>query len=435
MNQIAMNHTAMTRTTLALCLAGCLAATLTACDDGHTPEEGIFDPIGRTLDAAIDAAPPPIDDTTLRLRFEPIPHDAGALRITDLAFLGDTGEFVVLDKDGEVIHLVLEGDGARRLGAFTVPNVWPDSDAGLISVAIDPHFAANRWIYLGFTPDRYTSVIHRYTLDPDRLGYPGIAATGTEIFTVTEPRAPRSWHNIGSMGFDDTGALWALLGDKVQSDNARDRNSVLGGLMRILPLPAGGHDFPQDNPYLDGTGHPAIYAKGLRSPWKGFHHDGRWWIGDVGLDTHEEINTIEAPGDDFGWPDHEGPCPAGGCPDAIGPWLSYGRSGSHAFIQADPRATSSRLRSVWVAPPTRSGGIDRYRGRWHDVMLFGDAFVGWVRGRRVDGSGDSFAVGHLHFATAFAQGPDGYVYATALGTWPVDAPVMPSPILRAVLDE
>lgn len=413
-----------------------LCAALTACDDGTSAGHGIFDPIGRTLDAAVDAAPPPPpDDTALRLRFEPIAHDAGALRITDLAFLGESGEFVVLDKDGEVIHMVLDRDGARRLGSFVVPDVWPDSDAGLISVAVDPAFAENRWIYLGYTPDRYTSIIRRYTLDPERVGYEGILDTAVDVFSITEPRAPRSWHNIGSMGFDDTGALWALFGDKVQSDNARDLDTVLGGLVRILPLPGGGHDFPDDNPYTDGSGHPAVYAKGLRSPWKGFYHDGRWWVGDVGLDTHEEINLVESPGDDFGWPDYEGPCPAGGCVAAAGPWLSYGRSGSHPFVLDDLRATSSRLRSVWVAPPYRPNGNDRYRGRWDEVMLFGDAFVGWVRARRVDGSGDSFPVGHLHFATAFAQGPDGYVYATALGTWPVDAPVAPSPILRVVLDE
>ncbi len=414
-------------------------AALGGCDDGAAVDDGTFEPIGRGLDAAVDEAvspppPPPDGSPTLRLRFEPIEHDAGALRITDMAFLGEGGDFVVLDKDGEVIHMTLDGDGARRLGAFTVGSVWADSDAGLISVAVDPDFARNRWLYLGFTTSRTTSVIRRYTFDPVTLGYDGIAATEVEVFEVDEPRAPRSWHNIGSMGFDDTGALWALLGDKVQDDNARNLETPLGGLIRIVPLPEGGHGFPDDNPYSDGMGHPAVFAKGMRSPWKGFFHAGRWWFGDVGLDSYEEVNVIEAPGDDFGWPDYEGPCPGGGCVDAVGPRLAYGRSGSHAFVREDERATSSRLRSVWVAAPHRPGGDDPYAGRWDEVVLFGDAFVGYVRGVPVEG-GESFAVGHLHFATAFAQGPDGYVYGAALGTWPVDAPVAPSPIVRAVLDD
>ena len=43
-------------------------------------------------------------------------------------------------------------------------------------------------------------------------------------------------------------------------------------------------------------------------------------------------------------------------------------------------------------------------------------------------------VGHLHHATGFAQGPDGFVHATALGTWPTDRETeTPSPLLRAVL--
>lgn len=404
-------------------------------------EDAPFQPIGRPADAAPDRAPAPDDGPAdppdpaapLALRFEPIAHDAGALRITDIAFLpGTDGEFVVLDKDGEVIHMILDGDGARRLGGFAFDDVWSVSDAGLISVAVDPAFAANRRLYLGLTPDRFGSVIRRITLRPVDGDYGPVRDSAVDLFEAREPDAPRSWHNIGKMGFDRSGALWALFGDKVIDDNAADPHSPLGSLVRVVPGDDG-WEVPPDNPFTDGSGHPAVYAKGFRSPWTGFAWQGRFWVGDVGLDSHEEVNLIDGPGQDFGWPDDEGPCPGGACNDTVGPWLSYGRGGSHRFVLDDADATSSRLRSVWVAAPWRDGGgPDPYAGRWRNVMLFGDAFVGYVRGRRVDG-GESFPVGHLHFATGFAQGPDGYVYATALGTWPVDAPITPSPILRAVL--
>ncbi|MCA9540335.1 MAG: PQQ-dependent sugar dehydrogenase, partial [Myxococcales bacterium] len=370
----------------------------------------------------------------LHLRFVPIANDAGALRITDLAFLPDArDEFVVLDKDGEVIHLRLEGDTARRLGGFHLDGVWFDSDAGLISVAFDPDFARNRFFYLGFTISIETSVIRRYHWDAN--DYAGIPRSEVEVLAVTGRRAPRSWHNVGSMGFTADGDLWALFGDKVLDEVAQDVASPLGALLRVRPNlgPEGGYTVPDDNPYADGSGHPAVYAKGMRSPWKGFYHEGRWWFGDVGLDTHEEVNRIDEPGQNFGWPDIEGPCPGGECGATTGPWSWFGR-GQHPFVLDDPEATSSRLRAVWVAGPRRADGApDRYAGRWDDVMIFGDAFTGFVRGKPLDGQQPSFPVGHLHFATAFAQGPDGYVYATALGTWPPDAPVAPSPLLRAVL--
>ena len=73
------------------------------------------------------------------------------------------------------------------------------------------------------------------------------------------------------------------------------------------------------------------------------------------------------------------------------------------------------------------------RGRWDDVITFGDAFVGYIRAQRTDGQGSSWHVAHHTFVTGWSQGPDGFVYVTALGTWPVDAPVAPSPIMRAVL--
>ena len=60
----------------------------------------------------------------------------------------------------------------------------------------------------------------------------------------------------------------------------------------------------------------------------------------------------------------------------------------------------------------------------------------WLRSARpIDGSTNSYPVGHVTYLTGMAQAPDGYVYATALGTWPVDAPMTASPIYRIVLDE
>lgn len=420
-------------TTLLLVSLGLAAG----CDEeGDAPPTGSdFVPIGGEDAAppapdgggADDAPPPP-----LRLRFEPIEQDSGALRLTDLAFLpGTGGEFLVTDKDGEVVHMRLEGAGARRLGGFTIPDVWDDSDAGLISVVPDPDFARNRLFYVGLSTSRETNVVRRYRLVEG--DYEATRASEATVISVRGEGAPRSWHNVGSIGFTEEGHLWALFGDKVLDERAQDPESPLGALLRIIPSrdPTGeGYTVPPDNPFADGAGHPAVYAKGLRSPWKGLYRDGRWYVGDVGLDTVEELNVVDAPGDNLGWPESEGPCE---CDQFVEPWVFYGRSSGHPFVREDPDATADRHRSIYVGWLYDPRPDDPYEGRWNDVITYGDAFVGFVRARRVDGTDADWAAGHVEMPTAWAQGPDGYVYVTALGTWPVDAPVAPSPIYRAVL--
>ena len=445
---------------VARCL-GLLVCALAACDETATVAAGLptvartpdaFAGIGRVapagdtggasggLEAGTDAgtqwAAP------LTLKFVDIPHDAPLLRATDLAFLPNgSGEFLWLDKDGDVHHLRLDGDRARRLGGFRVPDAWFDSDAGLLSVTFDPAFTQNGFIYLGTAISMQTSIIRRYHFDAN--DYAATAASGVEILRVTGDAAQRSWHNIGSIGFTDDGLLWALFGDKTLDDPAQDPASMLGSLVRIRPHlgPEGGYDTPDDNPYAALGGDPAVYAKGMRSPWKGLYYDGRWFFGDVGLDTAEEVNLIDAPGLNFGWPITEGPCESS-CDALTDPWIWYDRSSSHPFVAEDAEAVPARLRSVWVGWVYRTdwpgAENDPYLGRWNEVLTFGDWATGFVRGRRLptgerDGGRD-WPVAHLYRSTAWTQAPDGYVYATALGTWPADSPnITPSPLLRAVL--
>jgi glucose/arabinose dehydrogenase len=436
-------------------LFGALVLCAACVDRGA--DVGPLDPNGQRPEPDTSAPQPPPDtdaepgpDTPvtppsapLRLRFEPVDHDAGALRITDLAFLPApfAGHLLVCEKDGELIHLKPTAMGGfERLGAIQLPETWFDSDAGLISVAVDPGFDTNRFIYLGFTTSMETSAVRRYAFDAD--DYAATAASGVTILEVTGEGSPRSWHNVGSIGFTEQGYLWALFGDKVLDAYAQDADSPLGSILRVIPSRSpdeGGYTIPDDNPFADGGGHPAVWAKGFRSPWKGHYRDGTYFVGDVGLNSFEELNRVAAPGQRFGWPIAEGPCPADlDCAGQRDPWVAYGRAQEHPFRAADLQATGSRLRSVYVGWQYAPNAQDPYLGRWTGVLTFGDAFAGWIRGVRVAGpeeAPETWHVGHLEFATAWAQAPDGYVYVTALGTWPADGPVVLSPIYRAVLED
>ncbi|MCA9561230.1 MAG: hypothetical protein KC583_21925, partial [Myxococcales bacterium] len=158
-------------------------------------------------------------------------------------------------------------------------------------------------------------------------------------------------------------------------------------------------------------------------------------FGDVGFNDFEEVNVVSEPGQNFGWPLAEGPCQEA-CDGLTDPWFFYGRSNSHPFVAEDLDAVPTSERSVFVGWIYQPVAEDPYQGRWNDVMTFGDTIVGFIRARNIHGDGPDWAVGHLPWITGWAQAPDGYVYVTAMGTWPPadeGEAEQPSHILRAVL--
>ena len=357
----------------------------------------------------------------LRLRFEELEVGSEFSLVTDIRFVPGTDELLVLSKDGRVGHYLVEADRAERLGGFTLPGVHSDLDCGLISLAFDPDFARNRFAFFSACSSQPDNVIVRVTLDLD--DYAASAATLTEIYTASEPDAPRPWHNIRAIGFDDTGALWALLGDKRVAANGQDASNDLSALIRVIPnrTPGGsGHTPASDNPFSgDPERSPNVYAWGLRSPWRGIYdRKGRWWIGDVGTDAFEEINLVSESGQNFGWAAQEGPC-AGTCAGVTDPIGGWSHDTDTPQIRDDEDARPTVRRAIWIGLEyDPAGGPDPYGGRLTGAVLTGDFCVGFVRALEVDDEGAVTRdehVGHLPFASGWDRGPDGYVYAASFG--------------------
>jgi hypothetical protein len=120
------------------------------------------------------------------------------------------------------------------------------------------------------------------------------------------------------------------------------------------------------------------------------------------------------------------------------PVIAYGRSSSETFVREDLRATPTNKRSVyvgWIYEP-REG--DPYEGLWNDVMVFGDAYIGFMRAAPIADPSQSWHLGHMNFPTAWGQAPDGFVYVTAYPGEPPDETgdeVPPSPLYRVELAE
>lgn len=385
---------------LALCLGGC-----------REPASGADDSAG-------ESGEPPVDPGPFRLEFEEIEVDGFLGLVTDFVFLPDSMELLVTSLDGRVGHYVIEDSGVSLLGEFEVPGVYWDLDCGLLAATLDPDFSSNGLLYVGACISQQDSAIYRLQFDPDDYG--AIAETSAEIMVAGHPEAPRPWHNIGSMGFDETGALWALFGDKRVSANGQDLSNALSSVVRIVPARTGtGHEPAPDNPFVGMDDHdPDVYAYGLRSPWRGaLDTQGRWFVGDVGANGFEEINMIDESGQNLGWANHEGPC-EGDCEGIVDPTTLWPHDGVTDYMDDDPDLVATNARVAWVAGPYLGEHGDRYGGNLDGRMLFGDYCLGYVRSLQVDASGSVIAdehLGHLSLPVAWREASDGFLYTATFG--------------------
>jgi hypothetical protein len=164
---------------------------------------------------------------------------------------------------------------------------------------------------------------------------------------------------------------------------------------------------------------PLIYAYGFRSPWRGYADSkGRYLVGDVGPGTAEELNIVTMPGQNFGWNGTRVGAAAGA--GLTSPISTYRIPNDPYEGEGNPVWESRPRRSVWVGVQYEDCGNDRYGGAMTGVYVFGDLFAGWVRGAVIDDTGKKAVdrnLGNVSGLSAWAQGPDGYLYTTKFGNY------------------
>lgn len=304
---------------------------------------------GRTPAQAAPVAPP---DFVVENAFP----TAVFLNPVAIAFLPD-GRYIVAEIAGRA--WMVHADGTRAAVPFLdIRNeVAGFSDLGMLGLAIDPDFSTNRWVYFGYTvdpngdgvendEDRYVRVT-RYQVS---LGNPDVADAASRQVLIgstwsTGIVTTHTTHTIGSLRFAadkslivscGEGAHWEVadrgnldsiafnMGNVDPAENigafrAQTLNSMAGKVLRIdketgLGLPS--------NPYWTGDAsdkESRIWLYGLRNPFRfcirpgtgstlqADGDPGTLYIGDVGLDTYEELNIAPGPEVNFGWPCIEGP--------------------------------------------------------------------------------------------------------------------------------
>jgi glucose/arabinose dehydrogenase/PKD repeat protein len=282
--------------------------------------------------AAADAA----EAATLPAGFD----DALVTRVggaTALAFTPD-GRMLITTKNGQ-LRVYQNGSLLSTSALDLTPKVCAERERGLLGVAVDPDFATTHAIFLYYTFNKYGTCaaasppsgpvnrVSRFILGNDNRVDPA-----SESVLVDEIPSTGAYHAAGGVYFGKDGYLYVSVGDggcdylgdsgcAGSNDAARDRNALLGKVLRISSTGT----IPADNPFrgtgtarcnLLGRTNPGTvcqetFAWGLRNPFRlAFDPNAsgtRFFINDVGQETWEEIDDARA-GADYGWNVREGPC-------------------------------------------------------------------------------------------------------------------------------
>ena len=277
---------------------------------------------------------------------------------TAMAFAPD-GRLFVAQQTGA---LRVIRNGTLLAQPFLTVSVNSAGERGLLGVAFDPNFASNNFVYVYYTTSG-APIHNRLSRFTASAANPDVAAAGSEVQLMNLPNLSTATnHNGGAIHFGNDGRLYIAVGENANSANAQSFTTVLGKLLRINP----DGSIPSDNPFLSQTTgmNQAIWARGLRNPFN-FAIDrtnGRIQLNDVGENTWEEVNHAIA-GANFGWPQTEGPNPAG-VAGVRYPIHSYQNAGSFCAITG----------AAFYRPVTATFPAE-YAGRY----FFGDFCGGFIR--------------------------------------------------------
>ncbi len=299
------------------------------------------------------------------------------------------GDMLVTERPGRV--RLITGGKLREEPVFTVPDVEPRGESGLMDVSIHPAFKTSPFVYLcyAYRPDEEQRVrVMRYKYVDGRFSEPK---------TIIEniPAAPN--HAGCRARFGPDGKLYITAGDATDWNLAQDKMSLAGKTLRLND----DGSVPADNPFVkDKAYRPEIWSLGHRNA------QGLTWQPSTGLmfqTEHgpsqfegrgggaDEVNIVEA-GKNYGWPEIYGTRTKEGM---ISPLIEY-------------------------SPACAPASAAFFTGE-HPAQFRNNLFVGCLAGRRLiriklDGrrvvGQEDILSGKLGRIREVASGPDGYLYFT-----------------------
>lgn len=242
-----------------------------------------------------------------------------------------SGRLFFVEKAGP-IRVLSPGASTATVFLDLQGQVGTADEGGLLGLAFHPGYRSNGRFFVFYTLADNALVVAEHQVSRNRnLADPA----GRVLLMIPHPNFDN--HNGGMLAFGGDGFLYIGTGDGGGAydagNNAQSIESLLGKILRIdvdRSDVGGGTPYaaPAENPYVGRAGRDEIYAIGWRNPWR-FSFDRstqQLWVGDVGQEKWEEINTPIVKGGNYGWPVYEGiectslsNCPTG----TIGPAHQY----------------------------------------------------------------------------------------------------------------
>ena len=215
-----------------------------------------------------------------------------------MAFLPEGG-MLVTERGGD-LRLVNADFSLDPTPLGGVPTAFARGQGGMLDVALDPDFAANRLVYLSYS----------YLADVEAGGGAGTAVArgrlgegaldDVEVIFRSNGLGSGSRHFGSRLVFDAEGHLYVTHGDRGQRALAQELDNHAGSVLR---LNADG-SVPVDNPFVGRSDALAeIFSYGHRNPQGMAIHPetGAVWVHEHGPRGGDEVNIL-APGANFGWP-------------------------------------------------------------------------------------------------------------------------------------
>jgi glucose/arabinose dehydrogenase len=357
--------------------------------------------------------------------------------------LGDTQRLFIVEQRGADNRgrIKILRQGAILPTPFLTTDVLSTgNEQGLLGLAFDRDYHITGRFYINYTNASGTTIVARHTVSAN----PDVAnPTGTVILTIPQPAAN---HNGGWLAFGPDNYLYIALGDGGDQfdpgDNAQNRNSLLGKILRI-DVSGSSYTIPPGNPFAGPIpGLDEIWATGLRNPWRNAfdRETGDLVIADVGQNVWEEVNFAPAgtAGANYGWrcfeadapstPSTTNPC--GSCTDPLCPMIPPAYAYQHALGRCS--VTGGYIYRGFDIPDLRGTYFfaDYCTGEIWSGAFVGDTLTS-VQNRTVELEPAGLSIGDITSFGEDARGelyicdPDGEVYKIV----PVDpADVEPSPL-------
>ncbi len=250
--------------------------------------------------------------------------------------VSDNGRIYFTQLFGELSVYDTRTSRSKLINKFPVTTT---GGMGLLGIALDPHFAANRYIYLYYSPggqvdEPLNFQLSRFTLKAGDA----IDLTSEKVLLKVPVQKNSGSHHGGSLAWDKEGNLYLSTGDSSSpfSSNgysplderpgqehysldsqrgAGNTNDLKGKILRIHPEPNGTYTIPEGNLFPKGTAktRPEIYVMGVRNPYRisvNPRTSVLYW-GEPGPDAgkdsiqgprgYDEFNQAKKPGN-YGWP-------------------------------------------------------------------------------------------------------------------------------------